>query len=121
MSHTSNRRALLGLKQQRGLARNPFIEAVYAVDREWRRKRQAAMTMADFAQALAGTEEMRAAARLMSSTNDTTESAPRVAPAAPRSPQRAWSKTVRPGPHDVLSWDEVRRVPWIGWNEHECP
>jgi hypothetical protein len=33
---------------------------------------------------------------------------------------RVWSKDVRPGPHDVLTWEEAMRVPWLnGVTEYE--
>lgn len=31
----------------------------------------------------------------------------------PRGHERIWTTTVRPGPHDLLSWEEAMRVPWI--------
>jgi hypothetical protein len=26
---------------------------------------------------------------------------------------RVWTKDIRPGPHDVLTWEEAMRVPWF--------
>ena len=29
------------------------------------------------------------------------------------SPKPRWTKDIRPGPHDVLTWEEVLQVPWV--------
>jgi hypothetical protein len=31
----------------------------------------------------------------------------------PRPPEPRWTKDNRPGPHDVLSWEEAMQVPWV--------
>ena len=37
-----------------------------------------------------------------------------VATSAPRVPQaRKWTMDHRPGPHDLLTWEEAMQVPWI--------
>ncbi len=39
---------------------------------------------------------------------------PSPPPSLRRLPQgRVWTKDVRPGPHDVLTWEEAMRVPWL--------
>ena len=112
MSHASNRRALHRLKQQRGLARNPYVEAVYETDRLFR----AVEGITGFARMLAGMEERRVASVTPVSVDNVTETAPRVDHPPPRSHRAVWSETVRPGPHDVLTWDEAMRIPWLDEN-----
>ena len=37
-----------------------------------------------------------------------------VATPVPRVPQgRKWTKDIRPGRHDILTWEEAMQVPWI--------
>jgi hypothetical protein len=70
--------------------------------------------MVAFALDLAGTSKMpmvRPAPR-PEPPEETARPNPPVRPRA-RSNERIWSTTVRPGPHDLLSWDEVMKVPWI--------
>ena len=31
---------------------------------------------------------------------------------SPRAPSPRWTKDIRPGPHDVLTWEEAMQVPW---------
>jgi hypothetical protein len=31
----------------------------------------------------------------------------------PSGPPPRWTKDIRPGPHDVLNWDEAMQVPWV--------
>jgi hypothetical protein len=38
-------------------------------------------------------------------------------PAADGAPARKWTKTHRPGPFDVLTWEEAMQVPWIEGDE----
>jgi hypothetical protein len=41
-----------------------------------------------------------------------------VATPAPRVPQgRKWTMDIRPGPHDLLTWEEAMQVPWIDGTE----
>ena len=35
---------------------------------------------------------------------------PRAAPPRPQPPR--WTKEIRPGPHDLLTWEEAMQVPW---------
>jgi hypothetical protein len=42
-----------------------------------------------------------------------------VATSPPEHSRFVWSKKVRPGPNDVLTWEEAMRVPWIEGNEKE--
>jgi hypothetical protein len=37
----------------------------------------------------------------------------RAPPPPPRPPKPRWTKDNRPGPHDVLSWEEAMQVPWV--------
>ena len=52
-------------------------------------------------------EERRVAARL-----EGCEPA-RPPPSPSRPPKPRWTKDNRPGPHDVLSWEEAMQVPWV--------
>jgi hypothetical protein len=37
----------------------------------------------------------------------------RPPPPPPRAPKPRWTKDIRPGPHDVLTWEEAMQVPWF--------
>ncbi len=37
----------------------------------------------------------------------------RPPPPPPPPPRPRWTKDIRPGPHDVLTWEEVLQVPWV--------
>ena len=44
---------------------------------------------------------------------------PRAEP--PRAPSPRWTKDIRPGPHDLLTWEEAMQVPWYDpFAEGEC-
>ena len=45
--------------------------------------------------------------------------APRPPPSPPQPPKPRWTKDIRPGPHDVLTWDEVLQVPWVNEMEED--
>ncbi len=38
---------------------------------------------------------------------------PAPPPRPPPPPKPRWTKDIRPGPHDVLTWEEVLQVPWV--------
>lgn len=112
MSRAGNGRRLGRLEQSEGgeTSLGAWMETV----EEMAREQQAALILAKFAQELAGTEERRAALHAASRREAVTETAVPVGP--PRLPQshgRVWSDVVRPGPHDVLTWEEAMRVPWL--------
>ena len=71
------------------------------------RERDAALSLVVFARALAGTDRTPPAA-----TPPTSEARPRVT-RPPRSKGRVWTKDIRPGPNDWLTWEEAMSVPWI--------
>jgi hypothetical protein len=119
VSQAGNARLLRRLEQKHGKKHNPFLEMVFSIDREERERRRAALALAEVAQILAGTDKMKAARFSVSSAGGPMETEPRVDHPPPRSHRRVWSETVRPGPHDVLTWDEVRQVPWIEGSAHE--
>jgi hypothetical protein len=35
--------------------------------------------------------------------------------------RRVWTKDVRPGPHDILTWEEILDIPWIDGTDDEEP
>ncbi len=97
MSGAANRRRLDRIERRQSVQdrQDAFLEAAYGADALRREQRAAA------AAALPPPEE----------------------PAAPSIPpelradgptgERQWSTTVRPGPHDILTWQEALRVPWV--------
>jgi hypothetical protein len=106
-------RRLEGLERSAGAARGGWFAAVYRLDRE----RRAALALARFAQTLAGTEKpppVEPSTEPSSEPSPGLSAAPRVLPPC-RGP-RAWGKDNRPGPHDVLTWEEVLRLPWLDAN-----
>jgi hypothetical protein len=44
---------------------------------------------------------------------------PSPPPRSPLPPKPRWTKDIRPGPHDVLTWDEVLQVPWVNEMEED--
>ncbi len=74
---------------------------------------QAVRVITGFARMLAGTDKKQAASTASSLVDNAPEIAPRMEHASPPSSRPVWSETLRPGPHDILTWDEVRQVPWI--------
>jgi len=40
-------------------------------------------------------------------------SQPPPRPPPPAAPKPRWTKDIRPGPHDVLNWEEAMQVPWV--------
>jgi hypothetical protein len=40
-------------------------------------------------------------------------SQPPPRPPPPPPPKPRWTKDIRPGPHDVLTWEEAMQVPWF--------
>ncbi len=94
-------------RQGKATTGNDWVQAAYEVDRE----KRATLALVAFAQALAGTVKVEAP---LSPVCDGAMEAEPPAPAPPpRGAARVWSQTVRPGPHDVLTWDEAMRVPWL--------
>jgi hypothetical protein len=71
------------------------------------------LALVAYAQELAGTEPPS------SEQVRDEQTLPRASPlAAPLSPSRPiWGGNNRPGVHDVLTWEEVMRIPWINGNE----
>lgn len=77
------------------------------------REQHAAVLMAEFARALAGTDKAAVAPPVSPSSDDATALVPQSASSQSRNNQRIWTDVIRPGPHDVLTWEEAMRVPWI--------
>jgi hypothetical protein len=101
VTQRSNRRAIEKLEVASGRSRPPpWIEALRAMEREYK----AARIFTAFARALAGTDKMQMQVR--------DETPPPAVPSAP--PPR--SAPTRPGPHDVLTWEEAMRIPWLDTN-----
>ncbi len=88
--------------------RDVWKEAVYEIDRRDR----AVRALVAFALNLAGTDKLPSRAPVGGGN------APQHVPAPPpRIPPptrgRVWTKDIRPGPHDVLTLEEVLKVPWV--------
>jgi hypothetical protein len=105
VTHAANHRALERLERTSGAKDDGWLKAVYALDRE----RRAALALAKFAQELAGVEPP--ALEPVRDEPPPPRAHPFAAPPPPRRP--VWGPNNRPGPHDVLTWEEVMQVPWI--------
>ncbi len=107
-SHAGRLRRIAGA---RGTQIGDWMAAVYEVDRQYRAK-----------QALdRSAQEPGGVAPPMAETapaHETPSSQLASAAAKPISPARpVWGPDNRPGVHDVLTWEEVMRLPWIEGEE----
>ena len=129
MSLESQGRLLRGVRRAVGQAREKtrdnvfakgFPRSVKAAFEQLDREVPAMRTLVAFALELAGTDKLPppsaplplppvAPAGLGNAPQHVPEPLPRV-----RRPTegRVWTKDIRPGPHDVLTWEEAMRVPW---------
>ena len=122
MSVESQRRLIGGVLQavsqaksgnRRGKPRRlSFKEAIEKLERE----ATAVQACVALALELAGTDKLLPP-EPEPLASDVTMMAPDVPVPPPRLPRpkegRVWTKDVRPGPHDVLTWEEAMRVPWF--------
>ena len=107
-------RRLDGLEQRAGAPDGGWFAAVHRLDRE----RCAALALAQFAQALAGTEKPPPVRDDTPPPVELLAGPPaELSAPPPRRGPRVWDKNNRPGPHDVLTWDEVLRIPWLDANQ----
>ena len=83
-------------------ARNVWIEALYENDR----RKKAVLALVAFALHLAGTDKLPSRVPTGGGT------APLYVPEPPP-PKPRETEDRRPGPHDILTWEEAMRVPWI--------
>ncbi len=85
---------------------------------ELKKKEDAVLAIVAWAKELAGgPRDWRATAAATGST--AAVAAERVMPPPIEQPPKArWTKTRRPGPFDVLTWDEIMQVPWIEGDDH---
>jgi hypothetical protein len=105
MSIAGHRRRLKSL--ERANASDGWREAMFRREQE----KLAAIAVIEFARALAGTDKV--AVRVASSSYDeTAEPASRASNALPQDGGGRWRSGRRPGPHDVLTWDEVMQLDW---------
>ena len=108
MSHRSNARALERLEKAYEAQRGGHAEVVHEADCLHR----ALLGITKFTRELAGTYEPPTLA--LGNYAGEGPLAPQPQPRPPLQPAgRVWTKDIRPGPHDVLTWQEVQRVPWI--------
>lgn len=123
MSRLGHRRALKRLEDAKWGRKGESLtweehEAIFKRNLE----ATAAEEIIRWARALAGTDEASRLQRCAASPRDRAEQPnARAAPPPRRDSRRIWSETVRPGPHDVLTWDEAMRVPWLDANESAEP
>lgn len=111
MSHLANARALARLEQAYDARRGGFAEAVAEADRLHR----ALTGITKFVRVLAGTYE-EPAPNLGNYTGEKParpHPEPRLEPSSPVPIGRVWTKDIRPDPREVLTWQEVQRIPWV--------
>ena len=85
-----------------------WIQAV----RENARQDDAVRALVAFALHLAGTDKLPS--RVPTGGGNAAPYVPEPPPRVRRPAEgRVWTKDVRPGPHDVLTWEEAMRVPWV--------
>jgi hypothetical protein len=97
--------------------RNVWMEAVH----ENARRDNAVRALVALALQLAGTDKLPLRAPVGGGNAPTHVPAP-PPPRVPRPTEgRVWTKDIRPGPHDVLTWEEAMQVPWYDpFAEGEC-
>lgn len=103
LRHEALGRRIDALRQRREItSRRSFSQVVEEADYPYR----LAVSIAGFARALAGTDK------------PPPEPAPAVIVETPPPPavQPRPKRIPRPGPHDVLTWDQVLKIPWIDMN-----
>jgi hypothetical protein len=109
VSEAVHARRLRRMERTRGAKDNEWLTALREIDRQQR----AALALVKFAQALAGLPPP-------APVPPREETSPCVEPVAAPPPQnraRVWGPNNRPGVHDVLTWEEVMRLPWIEGDE----
>jgi hypothetical protein len=112
MTHATNSRALARLESKKGSKESSLSRLVGMIEQGTEERRRAVLALVAYAQELAGVEPPAAAPEPLRDEPP----APCADPvAAPPPPSRApvWGGDRRPGPHDVLTWEEVMRVPWV--------
>lgn len=93
----------IGRVERRDAPKAPsWMEELYAMDREER----AVRAVTKFAQELAGFPPPPPPVQVETFRIE-------ALPPPPPVHRPRWTKDIRPGPHDVLTWDEVLQVPWM--------
>lgn len=117
MSILGHRRRIQRLEQRSGSKQDPWVEAVYETEREVQATRKAVAALVEFALVLAGTDRMPMARIAAAQRDAVNEPVPRADRSfLRRGGRQVWSEAVRPGPNDVLTWEEAMRVPWLDAN-----
>lgn len=117
MTHLANSRALAKLEQACEAQRGGHAETVAEADRLYR----ALDGITRFPRRLAGTDrapELPAGNYAGEVRDRAADAPPSTTPSAEPTDKR-WTKTHRPGPHDVLTWQEALSVPWIDGMEED--
>ncbi len=115
MSQLGHRRALKRLEEAKWGRKGEGLtweehEAIFKRNLE----ATAAEEIVRCARALAGTDEATRLQQLASSPRERPEQpAARTAPPPRRDSRPVWSQSVRPGPNDVLTWEQAMRVTWL--------
>lgn len=126
MSVESQRRLIGGLRQAVGEAKSgnrrgkasgkPRRQSFKEVIEQLEREAPAVQAIVALALELAGTDKLLPP-EPEPLASDVTMVAPEVPVPPPRLPRpkegRVWTKDVRPGPHDILTWEEAMQVPWF--------
>jgi hypothetical protein len=109
VSLAGQRRRLQRLEKASGSKEPTLEQLVRQVDRE----DEAIRSVTAFARALAGTDQV-VAPSLSPSPVACPEGIPsQASPASSWNARPVWTKDIRPGPRDLLTWEEAMRVPWI--------
>lgn len=119
MSIENHARRLARIAEKGWTKDNSLMSLVVGAERLEKRRR-AALALVAFAQELAGVEAPTVAPEPvreepMRGGPPPPSARPFAAPSLPSRP--VWGPDNRPGPHDVLTWEEVMRLPWINGNE----
>ncbi len=116
MSQATHRRLLGQFKREVGKSgRSDWMTALL----EMQRKDKAVLALVAFARDLAGTAQPPPPAPQPMPPPADKNIAALEAPALPqRPPPPRWTTEIRPGPHDLLSWEEAMRVPWLDSRAH---
>jgi len=105
MTISSHDRRLVRLEEKGWAKDNSLMRVVVGAERLRKRRRRAA---------LAGVEPP---AVVPEPLRDEPVRGTPMRDALPPPSRPVWGPDNRPGPHDVLTWEEVMRLPWINGNE----
>ena len=116
MSLDSNGRFLREAKRRLGRSAGGYESLKTILLRMKEDEKQAVSALVAFALRLAGTDRLPLRVPPPAPRAASVVAAPQPPtrpPSPPPAPKPRWTKDIRPGPHDLLTWEEAMQVPWF--------